>query len=397
MKRIFTRKIFAMFVGLIILTGCSNASDDIDTARLASDISGGMTMALDSLTDEAENTAEAAAEQVTDIRKTLDAMTLEEKVAQMFVVRCPSSDAAGVEEKYQFGGYILFANDFKGHTPDQVREDIASYQAVSQIPMFIGVDEEGGNVNRVSLYPQFRAVPFHSPRELYEEGGWDLIKSDTEEKCSLLSSLGINLNFAPVADVSTNPDDYMYQRSFGVSPQATAQYVSTVVNVMKENGMGSVLKHFPGYGNNVDTHTGIAVDDRSLESFRQNDFLPFESGIQAGAPVVLVSHNIVNAIDSQRPASLSPEVHDILRNELGFSGLIITDDLYMDAIKEYTQGQEAAVMAVIAGNDLLCCTDYETQYPAVVQAVKEGRISEERIDQSVMRILLTKQKLGIMS
>ena len=166
--------------------------------------------------------------------------------------------------------------------------------------------------------------------------------------------------------------------------------------MMEQNGIGSVLKHFPGYGSNVNTHTGIAIDERSLESFRQNDFLPFESGIEAGAPVILVSHNIINAVDSSRPASLSPAVHDILREELGFSGLIITDDLYMDAIRQYTQGQEAAVMAVIAGNDLLCCTDYETQYPAVVQAVRNGRISESRIDQSVARILLTKKMMGIM-
>lgn len=159
--------------------------------------------------------------------------------------------------------------------------------------------------------------------------------------------------------------------------------------------MGSVLKHFPGYGNNTDTHTGIAIDKRSLESFRQNDFLPFESGIEAGATVVLVSHNIVNSIDSEHPASLSAAAHNILREELGFDGLIITDDLYMDAIRQYTYGEEAAVMAVMAGNDLLCCTDYETQYPAVLQAVKEGKITEERINESVLRILQTKIDMGV--
>lgn len=133
----------------------------------------------------------------------------------------------------------------------------------------------------------------------------------------------------------------MYPRAFGGSPQDTAQYVRTVVDVMEQNGIGSVLKHFPGYGSNVDTHTGIAIDERSLESFRQNDFLPFESGIEAGAPVILVSHNIINAVDSSRPASLSPAVHDILREELGFSGLIITDDRIWMRSASVTQGQEA--------------------------------------------------------
>ena len=397
MKKIFTRMIFALLAWIIILTGCSPASDETynmkaENMRLEIAVTGELEKAKERLNSAKGNMED----QILSTAESLSSMTLEEKVAQMFMVRCPSPDAAAVQEKYQFGGYILFSADFRDNTPDQVREHIASYQEAAKIPMFIGVDEEGGTVNRISLYPQFRAVPFHSPRELYDEGGWELIKSDTEEKCRLLGSLGINLNFAPVADVSADPSDYMYPRAFGGSPQDTAQYVRTVVDVMEQNGIGSVLKHFPGYGSNVNTHTGIAIDERSLESFRQNDFLPFESGIEAGAPVILVSHNIINAVDSSRPASLSPAVHDILREELGFSGLIITDDLYMDAISQYTQGQEAAVMAVIAGNDLLCCPDYETQYPAVVQAVRNGRISESRIDQSVARILLTKKMMGIM-
>lgn len=225
----------------------------------------------------------------------------------------------------------------------------------------------------------------------------ELIKSDTKEKCRLLSSLGINLNFAPVADISSDPADYMYPRTFGISAEETCKYVENVVSVMKENGIGSVLKHFPGYGNNSDTHTGVAVDERSLKSLRENDFLPFESGIEAGAEVVLVSHNIVRSIDGEHPASLSLQVHNILRDEIGFSGLIITDDLYMDAIREYTHGQEAAVMAVLAGNDLLCCSDYQTQYPAVVQALKDGKISENRVDESVMRILQYKISMGLMN
>lgn len=335
---------------------------------------------------------DSAEQRATEI---LSSLTLEEKVGQMFIVRCPEKEAAGVASKYQFGGYILFARDFKNYSREQVKANISSYQNSAKIPMFIGVDEEGGTVNRVSLYTQFRAAPFLSPRELYNQGGWSLIKSDTQEKAALLKSLGINLNFAPVADVSTDQKDYMYQRSFGVSAEKTAEFVGTVVGVMRENNMGSVLKHFPGYGNNKDTHTGIAVDERSLESFRESDFLPFKAGIEAGAPVVLVSHNIVKSMDAERPASLSSAVHNILRKELNFDGLIITDDLYMDAIRQYTYGQEAAVMAVMAGNDLLCCTDYETQYPAVVEAVESGRISQSRIDESVLRILKYKLEVGI--
>lgn len=160
--------------------------------------------------------------------------------------------------------------------------------------------------------------------------------------------------------------------------------------------MGCVLKHFPGYGNNADTHTGISYDRRPYETFTSSDFLPFQAGIESGADMVLVSHNIVDCMDAQFPASLSPEVHRILREELGFSGVIVTDDLAMDGIRTFTGDTQAAVQAVLAGNDLLCCTDFETQIPAVLQAVETGEISMEQIDASVLRILELKISLGIL-
>lgn len=159
--------------------------------------------------------------------------------------------------------------------------------------------------------------------------------------------------------------------------------------------MGSVLKHFPGYGNNLDTHTGTAYDERSYETFQTSDFLPFQSGIDSGADMVLVSHNIVKCMDEQLPASLSLAVHEILRTELHFSGVIVTDDLAMGAVENLVPGTQAAVFAVLAGNDLLCCADFETQTQAVLAAVQSGVISEERIDESVLRILKCKISLGI--
>ncbi len=325
----------------------------------------------------------------------LKQLTLEEKIGQLFIVRCPAGSAKEIAAEYQFGGYVLFARDFQNKTKEQVIADIAGYQSVSKIGMLIAVDEEGGTVNRVSKYKQFRDTPFLSPRDLYNKGGWELIISDTEEKCRLLKSLGINVNLAPVCDVSLNKNDYMYNRSFGISAEMTAEYIKNVVNVMVKNKMGSALKHFPGYGSNVDTHTGIAIDNRSIESFWKNDFIPFQAGIESGTGIVLVSHNIITALDAEHPASLSAEVHKLLREEMNFNGLIMTDALDMGAIKQYTNGEEAAVMAVIAGNDLICCTDYKTQYNAVLNAVKGGRISEERIDQSVLRILEYKLTNGL--
>ena len=325
----------------------------------------------------------------------LSSMTLEEKVGQMFILRCPTGSGAEVAAEYQPGGYILFARDFKGKTRSRVISDIESYQNASRIPMFIGVDEEGGTVNRVSLYSEFRAAAFWSPMDLYRAGGWELIRSDTKEKSLLLRALGINMNFAPVCDVPVSESDYMYDRSFGTDPNLTCEFVRLNVSQTIDNGVMPMLKHFPGYGDNSNTHTGISNDKRSYENFANRDFLPFISGIESGAPVVLVSHNIVECMDADRPASLSYEVHRILREELGFDGLIITDDLIMDAITLYTDGSAAAVAAVKAGNDLLCSSDYETQVKAVINAVASGEISQERIDESVLRILEYKLKYQI--
>lgn len=333
-----------------------------------------------------------AAEQAQSI---LETMTLEEKVGQMFIARCPEENAAQKAADYHLGGYILFGRDFAQKTGAEIVRTIRDYQDAVKIPLFIGVDEEGGTVNRISTNPRLRAVPFWAPQELYAAGGFDLIRSDTQEKCILLHSLGINLNFAPVCDVSQDPNDFIYSRSFGQDAPQTAQYVRTVVETMAQEGMGSVLKHFPGYGNNADTHSGMAYDDRPYETFRTSDLLPFEAGIDSGASMVLVSHNVIRCMDDRFPASLSPAVHRVLREELNYSGVIITDDLFMEGVRDFAPDNQTAVLAVQAGNDLLCCRDFEVQIPAVLNAVKEGAISESRIDESVLRILELKLHLGM--
>lgn len=323
-------------------------------------------------------------------------LSLEAQVAQMFFARCPDVDAAALAEQYDIGGYILFGRDFEGQTRESISQTIQSYQDAAATPMLIGVDEEGGTVVRVSSNPAFRAEKFRSPQALYNEGGFDLITSDTKEKDALLASIGVNVNFAPVCDVSTDPNDFINARAFGQDAAQTSEYVRTVVEQMVEDGMGMVLKHFPGYGNNVDTHTGIAMDNRSIEQFRASDFVPFEAGIDAGAQSILVSHNIVQCMDGELPASLSPAVHDILRSELGFDGVIMTDDLIMEAITDYTGGENAAVLAVQAGNDMLVSSDFVTQYNAVLAAVQDGTISQERIRESAVRVIRWKMELGLL-
>ena len=325
----------------------------------------------------------------------LQKMTLQEKVGQLFLACCPEEKAAETAKTYQPGGYLLFAKDFKNKTKGEVKSDIASYQENSKINMLIAVDEEGGTVNRVSLYTEFRESPFQSPQALYEEGGFARIREDTEEKCKLLQSLGINCNLAPVCDVSVDSTDFIYERSFGLAADATSQYVKEVVSVMQENQMGCVLKHFPGYGDNEDTHIGLVYDQHPYTTFANSYFKPFQAGIAVGAGAVLVSHNVVESMDTQFPASLSQKVHAILREELDFQGVIVTDELSMGAIRQYTDGAGAAVLAIEAGNDMLCTSELEKEYQAVLEAVENGRITEERIDESVCRILSWKLQLGI--
>ena len=359
------------------------------------------------VTEEAEEPApppepteeELAAQEIDDL---LASLTTEEKVGQLFFVRCPADSAAEDVAAYHLGGYLLFGRDFTDKTADDVIQTIRAYQTAAAadtgIPLLIGVDEEGGTVVRVSSNPHLRSAKYPSPQKLLAQGGTEALVENTAEKDALLHSLGINVNLAPVADVSTNSGDFIYDRTFGLDAEGTSDCVTAVVEQMAADGMGSVLKHFPGYGSNVDTHTGIAVDQRSLESFRSSDFLPFSAGMAAGngTTAVLVSHNIMTAVDESLPASLSPAVHDLLREELGFDGVVMTDDLAMDAVTAYSTDGAVAVMALQAGNDLIITTDYRTQIPKVIEAVENGTLSPDTIDTACRRVLTWKQALGLL-
>ena len=325
----------------------------------------------------------------------LSAMTVEEKVGQLFLARCPAEGALDDIIQYHLGGYILFGRDFDNETPDTLKEKLAAYQFASPIPLLIAVDEEGGTVCRVSNHRAFRSSRFPSPRESYNAGGMEQVLSAETEKAALLSDLGINVNMGPVCDIATDAGAFLYGRSLGQSPEETGRFVSSTVQIYSNHTLGSVLKHFPGYGSNGDSHTDIITDNRSLEELERVDLLPFATGISAGADAILVSHNIVTAMDAEAPASLSPAVHAYLRNAMGFEGVIVTDDLVMEAITKAYGPEEAAVLAVLAGNDLLCSSEYTLQYPAVLEAVQAGRISMEQLDESVMRILQWKRELGL--
>ena len=341
-------------------------------------------------------TAEELSAQV--VEDLLSSMTLEEKVGQVFFVRCPAENAAEDVAAYHLGGYILFGRDTKDKTANELIQAIQSYQDAAATPLLIGVDEEGGTVVRLSSNPHLRSEKFASRQRLFAKGGLDAVTADTREKDVLLHALGFNVNLAPVADVSTDPADFIYSRAFGQDDAATADYVSAVTAQMRADTMGSVLKHFPGYGSNTDTHTGIALDDRPYEDFVNGDFLPFSAGLESGGAMtaVLVSHNIVSCMDPDLPASLSPNVHRILREELGFDGVVMTDDLAMEAVSAYAGDGAVAVMALEAGNDLVLTTDYRTQIPKVLDGVENGTLEEAVIDAACRRVLRWKQALDLL-
>ena len=331
------------------------------------------------------------------IEEELDAMSIEQKVGQLFMVRNNGKGSLiDTVAQTNAGGVILFADDFKGKTADEVRGMISEIQSCSDGRMMIAVDEEGGTVVRVSSNTKLRSSKFLSPQRLYAKGGFDLIVSDTEEKCELLHSLGINMNMAPVADVCTSSSGFIYNRSFGKGADETAEYVSMVVTTMKETPVASCVKHFPGYGNSKsDTHQKLDVNEKSLDELTECDLVPFEAAIRDGADSIMLTHTVINAIDPDHPASLSPEVVELLREDMGFEGLLITDGLEMGAIVDYSGANtgKICVMAVIAGVDVLCAPKNPvSDYNAVLEAVRSGVIDERRIDESVRRILKLKLK-----
>ena len=325
----------------------------------------------------------------------VDEMTIEEKIGQLFLVRYEKNDTTYLNNFYP-SGYILFAKDFNNHTKEQMAKELKDLQGISKYPLILGVDEEGGYVTRVSRYPAFRSEKFKSPRDYYLEGGYDLLEQTEKEKAELLKSIGLNLNLAPVADISTNEDDFIYIRTFGEDADKTSEYVTKMVGYANSNKINSTLKHFPGYGNNTDTHTGVAIDKREYSAFEENDYKPFEAGIKANVPSILISHNIVTCLDENTPSSLSSKVIGELRNKLGFTGIIMTDDLAMDAVKEYVDNGKAATMAINAGNDMIITSDFMSMKNELINSVKSKEISEDTINKAVTRVIAWKYYSGLL-
>lgn len=317
----------------------------------------------------------------------LETLSLDEKIGQLLLVRYPSSNQIDMLKKYNFSGFVFYEKDFKDKEESEVKKMMNTLQENANIPLLTAVDEEGGKVVRVSSNPKLVSEKFESPSDLYNSGGFEKIKEDTIYKSNVLYNLGLNLNLAPVVDVSTNSSDYIYDRTLKQSTSLTKEYAKSVIGASKGTGVSYTLKHFPGYSSNSDTHNGSSIDNRSYDDIIKNDIPPFEAGIEVGAEAVLFSHNIVNSIDNANPASLSANAHNLLRNKLGFTGISIADDISMAALNGI---DDVATKAILAGNELIITTDYEDSFNSIKSSLNRGTISEEQIDKLAFRILAWK-------
>lgn len=327
----------------------------------------------------------------------IEVMPLEDRVAGLFIVTPESITGAGTAiqagdgtkdalNKWAVGGLIYFKKNIKSE--EQLKEMIANTLLYSKYPLFIAIDEEGGQVSRlVEAGLAENAGGAHAigatadPAQAYAAG---------QNIAGYLGEYGFNLDFAPVADVNNTADSVIGERSYGSDSAIVSSMVASMVQGLEENGVSSCLKHFPGIGSSVDdTHVGLAVTDRTAEQFRAEEFVVFQAGIEAGADFVMVSHMAAPAFTGDNtPCSMSHEVvTDILREELGFDGVIITDAMNMGAITEYYEADEAAILALRAGCDMILMPeDFEKAYEGVLQAVRDGTISEERINDALRRI-----------
>ena len=344
---------------------------------------------------------------------TLASMTLEEKLWQLFFVTpesltgYPKVTEAGpaTEEAIGLkpvGGLIYFAQNLEDH--DQVVQMLTGVQGFSRIPLFLGVDEEGGTVSRVGSNEALGGTNVGRMQSYGEAGDPASLYNAMNTVAKMLTGLGFNLDFAPVADVSGGrTDNVIGSRSFGTDPELCASMVSVALSGLQDNGIVSCLKHFPGYGSaTVDDHNGTSIVEKTLSELEGCDLVPFQSIIasEGSVPFVMVSHlSYPNVTGSDTPADLSASiVTDILRDKLEYQNVIITDSHSMASITDHYSAGDAAVKALEAGCDMILMpSDLQAAFDAVKAAVADGTLSQARIDESVLRILTVKAEYGIIS
>lgn len=341
------------------------------------------------------------------VSQAVSGMTLEEKVAQLFVVRPEDITKVSVQtaageatraalEKWPVGGICYFAQNLTD--PTQTRSLLSNtqgyYQQITGLPIFTAVDEEGGTVARIGANSAF-GVPWVG--NMADCASVDDARSKATTIASYLTDLGFNVDFAPDADIASVSGSSLSLRSFGATADEVTPKVKAQVEAFLEGGLLCSAKHFPGIGGVTgDSHDGTIMANFTTDELRERELLPFKGAIESGVPFIMVGHiTLPNVTGDYVPASLNPKViQDILRDELGYEGIVITDSLAMGAVVDEYSHAEIGVVALEAGVDMILMpADFEATYQGVIDAVKSGRLTEERIDESVGRIVRTKLEL----
>lgn len=365
--------------------------------------------------------AKAPAPEKTPAEKALDSMSLNEKIGQLFIIKPEALDFSlnydqvndmeyyartkvnskmkEALKKYPAGGIILFSKNIK--TPKQVKKYTASLQSCSGTPLFIAVDEEGGIVSRIAGNPNFKVKHYESMTAIGNTGDTKNAYNVGNTIGKYLKSYGFNLDFAPDADVNTNPKNIVIgERAFGSDPKVVAKMVSAAVKGFHNQNIMTTVKHFPGHGNTTgDTHTGYVSVSKTWDQLQKCELIPFKAAIKSDTDMIMVAHiTAKNVSDDGLPASISKSmVTEHLRGDLGYKGVVTTDSMAMGAIIQHYSSSTAAVKAIKAGDDIvLMPEDYRSAVNGIKKAVKDGTLSEKRIDQSVLRILELKDKYGLL-
>lgn len=344
------------------------------------------------------------------VEKIVNNMTLEEKVGQIFMVAPEAVDKDGgsttvftenIEkevEKYNLGGYILFAPNIVDTT--QTQELIKGFKKCSKIQPFIGVDEEGGRVARIGKNSAMGVEKIEPMAQIGKSQNYERANEVGTTIGKYIKNLGFNLDFAPDTDVLTDPNNTeIGDRSFGNDPDVVGKMATEVVKGLQSENVSAVLKHFPGHGGSIgNSHQGFSLSNRTEEELKSCEIVPFKTAIENGADCVMVAHmSLPNVTGDNTPATLSKKVvTDMLKTELNFKGVVFSDSMSMGAITENYGTGDACVKAIEAGIDMvLMPNNLDEAYNAVLQAVKNGKISQERLDDAVSRIIKAKIKRGI--
>lgn len=395
---------FCVIFCLCVLGGCSGSENNVKETK---------TPVAKTKTPKKGEIVTDSTEIIAMAGSIVEKMTLEEKIGQMFVVHLEQLDKseggyfefrqftnnmADTLEKYPVGGIILFARNIEAI--DQTKTLIEEAQKNTKVPLFIAVDEEGGSVARIGNNSNMHTTSFPVMEEIGAMNDEDYVYNMGVTIGKEIKELGFNLNFAPVADVKTNEyNTEIGDRAFGSDAKVVSKMVKQVVNGLQDQNVSATLKHFPGHGSvSGDSHTSPVNADTDLLGLRSTEFKPFQTGIDAGVDFVMISHiSISKVTENTVPATMSKLViQNMLRQELGFSGIIITDAMDMGAITKKFKPGDAAVKAIQAGIDIVLMTpDLEEAYQAVYDAVKAGEITEKQITESVQRIIETKIRRGI--